>query len=238
MAAKKKSKAIRAGHKNAIIEGVFVLSGILIAFLIDTSWSNWQESKAERQRLSVLKTELSEVQNDLLRLDEFYDEQDSLIKEILKFAGTHGKDYRRLDTLLVNLGPFFEYSPILIAYNDATQGGNLSRIQSIELRHALVEYKSSVDYFVKAHIIIRQHFESQMSPLWVQYVNVRNHVAVSGLYQDYPDVPLQPRYEDLVNDLRFSNQLIERGIFVKHIRSYEKYLKESIKALLELLDDY
>jgi hypothetical protein len=228
-------------YKRAITEGVFILAGILVAFLIDASWDKWQEKDAESQRLEVLRDDLLEAQKAISKYVVYCDGQDSLIKRVLWEVGSARPSYESIDSLLFLIGGFAPYNPNLISYHDATQNGNISKIESIELRHALGTYKSSVELFMGTQVTIQTHFETQVSPLWNQYINVRKTVSTYprvDMILAYPDVPLPSRHPELIKDLRFSNQLIERGIYFFNLKARRIAVQKDIKSLLTAIEAY
>jgi len=235
-------KSTRSFYKKVITESVFILFGILVAFLIDKWWDNSQENKSERQRLRAVREELIEEQKRLAEYDVFYSDQSTLIRSILEEAERREPSYRRLDTLLLQLGPFEEYVPSLVAYDDAVQGGNLSRIEPIKLRHALAGYKLAMEHFVEFHVIIRNHFDTKMGPLWSEYINVRRHLDTNPAFLEsmdgLPNVSFESRYDKLIKEYRFSNHLIERGIYLRNLKKSEETVKERMDTLLKLLEPY
>ena len=225
-----------------IAEALVIVASILLALGVEAWWGFRQDRVEERTRLDAVASELREARLGFETHLRQLAAEDSLVAEILSEVQAYSGNARLLDSLLFALGPFNEYAPPLSAYEDATATGGLSLIRSDSIRRTLGEYRRVVSDDLTEQRIARDHFQTQIAPLWIQYVNVRDHVAAGaaafpGLLPEHlPDIPFASRYSELLADRRFANQLVERSIFVFRVRDAHQRVIGTIDELLNLLE--
>ncbi len=228
-----------------VMEGVVIVASILLAFGIEAWWDLRGESLAAESRLEAVQTELGEARNGYAGHLTQLDTQDSLAVLILREVSQYSGSAARLDTLLWRLGPPPEYSPPMSAYGDATSTGSLSLITSDALRRALAEYRVLVEDDTREQAIARAGFDTRMVPLWLEYVSTRDHFDVAkgfpswvGFVPDLPTVPFASDYPGLLQDRRFSSNVVGRTFLVSRVRIRHHRVLEAIDDVLDLIDAY
>lgn len=184
-----------------------------------------------------MRHELVEARRGYEEHLRFLAREDELTADILREAATFDGSHERLEAMLFQLGPFFEFDPPLAALEDAVGAGGLSLIRSAEVRQALARYQTRVERDRREQNFAREFFASRVAPLWSEYTNVRDQLASGGLLPEgYPEVAMESRYDELVADPRFLNQIAARAIQGMRVRGRHEAVLEEIAILLGLLE--
>ena len=219
-----------------LVEGLFVLAGILGAFSVEAWWSWRGDRLDESARLTAVRSELLEAREGYEAHLGYLDQQNEYAAAILREAQAYSGLESRLDSLLFRLGPFSEFQPPTAALEDATGPGGFAVIRSAAVRQGLARYRALVERDYTEQLYVRDTFQREMSPLWQQYVNTRD-VMATGAYlpEGYPRVEMPSLYEDLLKDRRFLNQVSARTIGVGRVRTRHANTLEQLDELVEVL---
>jgi hypothetical protein len=125
--------------KRNLIEVAAIVVSILIAFALEASWESWQERQLGQAILADLA---QEIRGNIADLDSAHNEQViriEILNQIIREAGTDrlGLDAETLNTLLASASttPTFDMKAGVL--DQLLQGGNLSLLESAELRNQL-----------------------------------------------------------------------------------------------------
>jgi hypothetical protein len=129
------------------------------------------------------------------------------------------------------------------AFEDATNAGSLSLISSDQLRRALAEYRRLVQDDAREQEVARARFDVSMVPLWNEYVSTRDHFDVAkgywaGQVPELPHVPFESDYPGLLQDRRFSSEIVNRTFLSSRIRQRHGRVMRAIDELVELIDSF
>lgn len=131
----------------AIGEIFLVVIGILIALQVN----NWNEARKEARTTEViLKNLYVDIQEDLENLEslkQMLSERKANADYLLNIINSQGTiiDTTRTVVALTRVGWILNYTPTFATYNEITNSGRLSLIESVELKKQLADYKSQVE---------------------------------------------------------------------------------------------
>jgi hypothetical protein len=188
---------------------VVIVVSVLIALAADAWWDEQRDRAEEAARLSAVRMELEDARATYGELLELISIETALISEVIRASTDHSKSPAELDSIFFQLGPFYDPSPSTVAVDDAVSGGALSLIRSPEVRRALGRYRVSVEAVRAEARALRQRFEREVA-FQYEYFNLRRQMATSPseAFPDLPDPGFVPRYEELLRNQRFMNQLV------------------------------
>jgi hypothetical protein len=235
--------ATSIAYRRIVAEGTVIVASILLALAVDAWWSARQARSEEARRLAAVGAELHQARSGFVAHLAELANDDSVAVQLLQEVDRYSGNPVLLDSLMFVLGPFTEYAPPLAAYEDATSPGGLSLISSDTTRRMLSQYRGLVESDLLEQRSAREHFDREMAPLWAQYINARDHFAIGTtmlpglLPSNVPELPLESRYTEMLQDRRFANQIIERIFANFRIRSLHNEVLEAIDELfIELAD--
>ena len=125
--------------KRNLVEAVAIIVSILIAFALEASWESWQEKKLGQAMLADLA---QEMRDNIADLDSAHEQQVIRVDELSQIIREAGADRLGLDADALNallasaaITPTFDMKTGVL--DQLLQGGNLSLLESPELRNRL-----------------------------------------------------------------------------------------------------
>jgi hypothetical protein len=142
--------------KRNLIESAAIVVSILIAFALEASWESWQERQLGQAMLADLA---QEIRGNIADLDSAHNKQVlrvETLNQIIREAGKDrlGLDAETLNTLLASAASTPTFDMRAGVLDQLLQGGNLSLLESAELRNRL----SSLEGFISDYLA------NQMAP--------------------------------------------------------------------------
>lgn len=221
-----------------LAEGLVIVVSVLLALGADAWWDDRKEAAEEGRRLAAVRVELTEAQASYDELLETITRRTAYISEVMQQSNEYSGAESKLDSLFFRLGPLTDPTPSTVALEDAVSGGALGLIKSAEIRTTLGRYNGAVERMQDEVTAIRDRFESELSYNY-QYINLRRQMATSpsdAFDVGLPDVPLQPRYVELLRDRRFLNQLVGQAALLSRLRLRTEEAITVTRELIALLD--
>jgi hypothetical protein len=185
--------------KSYLYEGIVIVASILVAFALDASWSNYQDSKIEQRVLGELKEEFESAQT---RIGSSITQLETVLEASLDLAGTLGKDTLALspDTAqkLVNRILWMDTLEVPTSVVDSIiSSGQVRLISSSELREALAEWPAYISDVRENHEWHRVETDEYLVPYMARYLSIRDAMIsgegtrlAPGTF-DYDVVPMQ-----------------------------------------------
>ena len=157
-------------------EGVMIVASILVAFTLDASWANYQESRLEHRILVELRNEMASARS---RIEASMAELDSVITSSMELTERLGPDTypltpaeaEALFTQILSLNTLEVPSSVL---SSVVATGQLGLISSVQIRKALAEWPALVADVAENHTWHREETDAVLIPAIAPYVAVRN----------------------------------------------------------------
>jgi hypothetical protein len=223
-------------------ESLAIVFSILLAFWIDAWWDQRGANRDAGARLNAFAEELAQTETALNEHFRVLDTQVQLAATVLGEVSSYSGRASRMDSLLFQLGPFPEAPFPTAALEDMLAAGGLGLISSSDLRRLLSEYRALLEMDLDEQRRARDHFEQEMAPFWTGYVNDVDHLRAGPLPTelgiDFPRPPFESRYEQLLAEPRFSNQIVERVIMVWRVRGSHELILQTVDELSGLLTSH
>ena len=221
-----------------IAEGVVIVVSVLIALAADAWWDGRRDRAGESARLSAVRSELQDARLTYEGLVDVIASRTHLIAEVIRESSHYTASSARLDSVFFQLGPWSDPSPPTAAVDDALSGGGLSLIRSAEVRRSLGRYRTSVEAVRAEAQALRDRFESEVQ-FQYEYINLRRQMATSSSAAfpvDLPEPGFVPRYEELLQNRRFINQMVGHAALMGRMRARTDGALLAIDNLVALLD--
>lgn len=147
-----------------LLEGVVIVVSILLAFIIDAGWDEWQERLTENDILRALSTEFASYQERFNRRSEFYDETSKLIVWFLDEAQFEPAEIDRLDrAMLAFVGvPTMESGSGVHA--ELVASGRVSLISDPTLRRLVSTWEGLLAETTDNEVVARQYATAVLVP--------------------------------------------------------------------------
>ena len=221
-----------------LAEGLVIVVSVLVALGADAWWDGRQDRREEWSRLSAVRVELGDAYASYGDLLATIAARTDRIAEVLAQTNDYDGNEHRLDSLFFRLGPLTDPTPPTVALDDAISAGALGLIESAEMRRALARYHAAVERVQGEAEVIRGRFEREL-PLGYEFINLRRQMATSpseAFDVGLPDIPLPPRYEELLANRRFVNQMVGHAALLARLRLRAEEAMTAADALVGLLE--
>ena len=193
----------------AIGEILLVVIGILIALQVN----NWNEARKDAQTtesvLQNLHVDIVEDLNNLESLKDLLSDRKAHADHLLDIINRDDSsiDNTRTVTALTRVGWILNYSPTFATYNEITNSGRLSLIQSVELKKQLADYKSQVEDNRR----IEAAYDSGLKETERLALSFLDRVPdpsnlMSGIPEDYEEIAIN------LDEMR------EHDLFIEHLK--------------------
>jgi hypothetical protein len=224
--------------KSYLYEGIVIVASILVAFGLDATWSNYQESKVERRVLGELK---EEFQSANVRIELSIIELEAVIEASLELAGTLGKDTlvlspdgaQKLAFRILSLNTLEVPTSVV---DSIIASGQVRLISNSKLRDAIAEWPAFISDVRENHEWHRVETDEYLIPYLVRYLSIRDAVisgdglsALDASTFDYEVVPMQ-------RDEVFEGRLVWRIWRQQATLTESKILLDETRKALALID--
>ena len=198
--------------KSYLYEGVVIVASILVAFALDASWANYQESQIEQKILRELEEELESAK---ARIELSIAELEGVIEASSELVGFLGDE-----TTILSPNAAQDLVNRILAINtlevptsvldSAVASGQVRLIANPELRRALAEWPALIADVRENHEWHREETDEFLVPFLAQYVSIRDALIRSGAETLRPgsfDYDLTPMQRDPVFEGRLVNRI-------------------------------
>jgi hypothetical protein len=222
--------------KSYLYEGIVIVASILVAFALDASWANYQESKVERRVLRELHDEFLSAK---VRIDTSIAELEIAIEASLELVKVIGSDTvalppdvaENLFNRLMFLNTLEVPSSVL---DSIIASGQVRLISNDELRKALSEWPAFVSDVRENHEWHRTESDEFLVPYLAQHLSIRNAMISNKI------IKLKPgtfEYDVLTmqRDPIFEGRLLWRVSRQKATRNESYVLLAETEQLLVLI---
>ena len=197
--------------KSYFYEGLVIVASILVAFALDASWDNYQESKVEQKILRELKEELESAK---ARIEFSITELEGVIEASSEFVDSLGNDTPILSSSaaqdLVNRILQINTLEVPTSVVDSiVASGQVRLISNNELREALAEWPALISDVRENHEWHRVETDEYLIPYLARYLSIRDAQIRLGNATFEPgsfDYDLAPMQRDPV----FEGRLVYR----------------------------
>lgn len=223
--------------KSYLYEGLVIVASILVAFALDASWANYQESKVEQKILRELRAELESAK---VRIEFSITELEGVIEASSDIVNALGKDTSILSPNsaknLVNRVLAINTLEVPTGVLDSiVASGQVRLISNSELREALAEWPALISDVRENHEWHRVETDEYLIPYLARYLSIRDAVISMGyatFEQGSFDYDLAPMQRDPV----FEGRLVNRILRQQATLSETRVLLDGIEKLLALIN--
>ena len=169
--------------KSYLYEGVVIVASILVAFGLDASWANYQESRVEDRVLGELRDELESAK---FRITVSITEPETVISASLELAESLGSDTSALEpktaqALFNNVLAINTLEVPSSVLDSIIASGQVRLISNGELRKALSEWPAFVSDVRENHEWHRAETDEFVVPHLANSMSVRDALISTGV---------------------------------------------------------
>lgn len=214
--------------KSYFYEGIVIVASILVAFALDASWANYQDSKVESRVLEELKDEFESAK---ARIEFSIVEMEAVIEASTKLVESLGQDTTVLsEEVAQNLAnQALQLNTLEVptsVVDSIVASGQVRLISNDALRKALAEWPAFISDVRENHEWHRVETDEFLVPYLSRYLSVRD-----ALFPD-SDVGFSPGAFDYELDSMQRDRVFE-GRLVWRISRQAATLNESMILLTE-----
>jgi hypothetical protein len=214
-----------------------IVASILVAFALDASWANYQDSKVERRVLVELQAEFGSAK---ARIESSIVELESVIGASLELAESLGKSTTALspDTTIDIVNRILILNTLEVpssVLDSIIASGQVRFISNSELRDALANWPSFVSDVRENHEWHRVETDEYLVPYFARHLSIRDTRISGGRMQLTPgdfDYDVLAMQRDLVFEGRFVWRIVRNQATLDE----SKILLGETEKLLALLD--
>ncbi len=224
---------------SAIVDLLIVVIGLFTGLQVDSWWEDYQQSRQERVYLQELQEDFISNKDLLVGTIE-YDEEvlnDMISLSEQALTDTPSLSNEELDAQFSSLQSMPTISPISRAYDNLVGAGELSVINSREIKNGLADFYS----FSKMIELVQNTHEMQLVQLFQPYMHDNTEVArVLVSWQEDDDFLLpEPESEsglpDVISSREFRNIVTAKYYSVSDLYGLHTALQELNDEILQLL---
>ena len=165
-----------------LYEGAVIVASILVAFALDASWANYQESKVEQKILRELKEELESAK---ARIEFSISELEGVIEASSELVDSLGKDTPILspDAAQDLVNRILDINTLEVptsVLDSVVASGQVRLITNIELRKALAEWPALISDVRENHEWHREETDGFLIPYLARFVSIRDATISVG----------------------------------------------------------
>lgn len=222
--------------KSYLYEGIVIVTSILVAFGLDASWANYQESKIERRVLTELNEEFESARS---RIEFSIAELEVVIEASSELVNSLGKDVLALSPGtaqdLVNRILNFNTLEVPTSVVDSIiASGQVRLISSSELRKTLAEWPAFISDVRENHEWHRVETDEYLIPYLARHVSIRD-AAISNGYATVQPGSFDYDLPSMQRDPVFEGRLVHRISRQQATLSESKILLDETEKLLMLI---
>ena len=217
-----------------LYEGIVIVASILVAFALDASWANYQESRVEQRILRELQEEFNSAK---ARIEFSIAELETVIAASAELLSALGKDTLALspDNALDMTNRILNFNTLEVptsVVDSIVASGQVRLVSNSELRKTLAEWPAFISDVRENHDWHRVETDEFLVPYLAKYLSIRDALMLDG------DVQFAPGSFDR-NLLTMQRDPVFEGRLIWRINRQQATLNESkilLEQTLKLLD--
>ena len=233
------NKLAQLDWRSALLDGIAVLLGILLAFSIDAWWDLRGQREQARAYLAAIETEL--VSNR----DAIVEELDIIRDWVLQSEGflneVVGPDasptYDQIREMVWMTGPNRTTPLARAAIDDLVSSGGFQVIDAPDLRRALADYVRALDNDASELEDVRDFFNLHILPYHIAEGSFTEFDWESTLDLPESTVTFEMNAAAFAGNRVYANLLISRILEFGNLINSHRVLIDRIDAVLELMED-
>ena len=224
--------------RSALVEGLAVLVGILLAFAIDASWDLRNQRAETRDALAAVRTELesnlAQIQTDIAFVESVIDETWGFLETVAGSAAS--PTYEETAHMVSRVTPSQPQSLAQSALNDLVSSGGFGQIESGPLRRALSEYQRLLRLDEVESQELRAHFRDRIDQYNISEGShsVLNWEGYAEVPESSSDFPLPT--EAFATNRVYASLLTVRMLTYSDVRASRRTIARQIEEVLSLMD--
>jgi hypothetical protein len=182
-----------------LYEGIVIVASILVAFALDASWANYQDSKVESRVLGELKDEFESAKS---RIEFSIFELETVLEASAELVEFLGEDKAALsqevaEDIAYRILSFNTLEVPTSVVDSIIASGQVRLISNDELRKALAEWPAFISDVRENHEWHRVETDEFLIPYLSRYLSIRdamsdgNYMAPSPANFDYESASMQ-----------------------------------------------
>lgn len=220
--------------KSYLYEGIVIVASILVAFALDASWANYQESRVEQRILRELQEEFNSAK---ARIEFSIAELETVIAASAELLSALGKDTLALspDNALDMTNRILNFNTLEVptsVVDSIVASGQVRLVSNSEFRKTLAEWPAFISDVRENHDWHRVETDEFLVPYLAKYLSIRDALMLDG------DVQFAPGSFDR-NLLTMQRDPVFEGRLIWRINRQQATLNESkilLEQTLKLLD--
>ncbi len=233
------SESRKLNWRSAVLDGLAVLVGILLAFTIDAWWDLRNQDEEARSYLQALETELIEnreiIDQDLQSLQAWVEESRDFLENVA--APKANPSYERVGEMVWKTNPA-QTTPLLrAAVDDLISSGGLQGIRSAELRRAIAQYIRTLDRDASELEDVRNNFREYVLQYHIQHGSFTEFDWEEYAEVEESSVSFELDVDAFAANRDYANLLIVRILNYSNLRDTHRKVRAQIDQVLELVSD-
>ncbi|WP_405231751.1 hypothetical protein [Lentisalinibacter salinarum] len=225
------SNLTRLDWRSALLDGLAVLLGILLAFAIDAWWDVRGEREEARAYLAAIETELVSNREALVEelevIRSWVVQSEGFLNDVV--APDASPTYDQIREMVWLTGPDRTTPVARAAIDDLVSSGGFRVIEAPELRRALADYVRALDDDASELEDVRDFFNLHILPY---------HIAEGSFtefdWEAYVDLPESPVSFEM-NTAAFTRNRVYANLLISRILEFGNLI-ESHRVLIKRID--
>lgn len=209
--------------KSYLYEGLVIVASILVAFALDASWANYQESKVEQKVLRELRAELESAK---ARIELSIAELKGVIESSSNLVSALGNNTSILSpssaqNMVIRILEINTLEVPTSVLDSIVASGQVRLISNNELRETLAEWPALISDVRENHEWHRIETDEYLIPYLARYLSIRDALTSSGDSTFEPgsfDYDLEPMQRDPVFEGRLVNRISRQQATLRETR--------------------
>lgn len=235
-------KPPRSDLRRLFVEGVLIVTSILLAFGIEAWWADSREQADEVEALQHLQDEFAATAERLAETGERHESILRSAKRLLRMTGPTppaNLDTLAVDSLVMDLLGAPTVEPETVTLDALIGAGRVDLLSSPDLRRELAAWSSAMADLAQEEQLAVEQMDQRFLPLIWDYVPVVS-LGLTALAHEYVDdiepSRFQRRYEELFQERRFENAVEERMNSSRRALNDLRRVEDIVQRILQLIE--
>ena len=224
--------------RSALLDGVAVLVGILLAFSIDAWWDLRNQREEADSYLAAVETELTSNREALIEeleiIRSWVAESEGFLNTVV--APGASPTYDQVREMVWKTGPNRTTPIARAAIDDLMSSGGFQVIESPKLRRALADYVRALDNDASELEDVRDFFNHHVLPYHIREGSFTEFDWETALGVSESPVTFEMNIAAFAGNRVYANLLISRILEFDNLRNSHRVLLDRIDAVLELIE--
>lgn len=222
--------------RSYVYEGTVIVASILIAFAVDASWENYQESTIEKRILMELFDEFNLANS---RITASLTEIENVIAaslELLEYMGPEASDLSE-DAIVEFIGRIMNLNTIEVpssVLDSVIATGQFRLISNNAIKKALSEWPALVSDVRENHEWHRLEADEVLAPYFAEYISLPTYI--NGQFESRPTLFLRDSTA-LLQDPVFEGRMVWRINRQQATLTESKILLSAAEELIAMIEE-